>query len=370
MKNHIIPFFVADRPASLLILKGAMLKHPEVKVGVMTHALTSRNFIQMFNKFPYKLDLRYEDVHFLDKEDILALNLIKIADSGVFTLNGCTIGYNELFTRYNQLGVEFGVIIDVLKDSAETIQSAMKGLRIYTRNKHKYHFNLIAVAQGKTMDEYLKCYEKLQQQFEYVAIGGLLKKSGNSARYVRVQDEQFMHDVLTAIKKDFSPEWIFPLGCYHPSRHKKFEEIGVWGSDYKGWIFNYTAKMDSLKNLNNNLTSFDLNNGSTNFFKALLKHTEELETNLTNLRKKWREEKDPPTKRELRIKINIMKGELEKAYVLLLKKRQQVVRNNHLPADYKEKLGSFERLVAINEQEWRFRQVREYIEENVYAQLR
>ena len=369
MRGKLIPFFVADRPASLLILKGIMLKHPDVKVGVMTHALTSKNFIQMFNKFPYKLDLRYEDVHFLDKEDILAQNLIKIADSGVFTLKGCTIGYNELFERYNLLGVEFGVIIDVLKDSNKTIQSAMKGLRIYTRNKHKYHFKLIAVAQGKTMDEYLKCYEKLQQQFEYVAVGGLLKKSENSARYVKVQDEPFMYNVLTAIKKDFSPEWIFPLGCYHPSRHKKFEVIDVWGSDYKGWIFNYKSKIDSIKNLNKNLTSFDLSNGFTNVFENLLKHTEELETRLANLRKKWREEKEPSTKREFRIEIDLLKSELEKAYAMLLKERQQVARYNHLPADYKENLNNFERLIATDEQEWRFRKVRTYIEENVYAQL-
>ncbi|MDI6851957.1 MAG: hypothetical protein QMD82_08525 [bacterium] len=215
MRGKLIPFFVADRPASLLILKGVMLKHPDVKVGVMTHALTTKNFIQVFSKFPYKLNLLYESAYFLDKEDILAKNLIKIADSGVFTRNGCTIAYNELFERYNWLGVEFGVIIDVLKDYKETIQSAMKGLKIYTENKHKYHFKLIAVAQGKTMEEYLKCYEKLQQQFEYVAVGGLLKKSENSARYVRVQDEQFMYDVLTAIKRDYSPEWLFALGCYH-----------------------------------------------------------------------------------------------------------------------------------------------------------
>lgn len=370
MSGDLIPFFVADRPASLLILKGIMLRHPDVKVGVMSHAFTSKNFWQMFSDYPYKLNLLYEDQYFLNEEDILAQNLIKIADSGVFTRNGCTIDYNELFIRYNQLGVEFGVIIDILKDSNETVQSAMKGLRIYLRDKHKYHFKLIAVAQGKTMDEYLKCYEKLQQRFEYVAIGGLLKKRENSARYVRVQDEQFMYDVLTVIKKDFSPEWLFPLGCYHPSRHKKFDEIGVWGSDYKGWIFNYKPKIDSLKNLNKNLTPFDLSNGFTNVFENLLKHTEELETRLANLRKKWREEKDPSTKRELRIKTNQMKSELEKAYATLLKERQHVARYNHLSAKYKENLNNFERVIATDEQEWRFRQVRTYIEENVYAQLR
>nr|QNO52704.1 hypothetical protein JLLPAJDC_00014 [Methanosarcinales archaeon ANME-1 ERB6] len=55
---------------------------------------------------------------------------------------------------------------------------------------------------------------------------------------------------------------------------------------------------------------------------------------------------------------------------MLLKERQQVARCNHLPADYKENLNDFERVIATYEQEWRFRQVREYIEENVYAQLR
>ena len=370
MSGDLIPFFVADRPASLLILKGIMLRHPDVKVGIMSHAFTSKNFWQMFSDYPYKLNLLYENPYFLNEEVILAQNLIKIADSGVFTRNGCTIDYEELFARYNQLDVEFGIIIDILKDSNETVKSAMKGLRIYTRDKHKYHFKLIAVAQGKTLDEYLKCYEKLHEKFEYIAVGGLLKKRENSARYVRVQNEQFMYDVLTAIKKDFSPEWIFPLGCYHPSRHKKFEEIGVWGSDYKGWIFNYIPRIDSLWNLNENLTPLELNNEFTNVFKNLQRHTKESETRLVNLRKKWREEKNPPIKRELRIKMDLMKSELEKAYAALLKERQQIARYNHLSADYKEKLSSFERVVAMGEQEWRFREVRTYIEEKVYAQLR
>jgi hypothetical protein len=347
-----------------------MLKHPDIKVGVMTHALTSKNFSLLFNNYPYNIELRYEDARFLDNEDLLAKNLMKIADSGVFTRNGCTINYNELFERYNQLGVEFGVIIDAIKDPNETIRSAMKGLRIYRKNKDKYQFKLIAVSQGKTLDEYLKCYEKLEQQFEYVAVGGLLKKRENSARYVRVQNEQFMYDVLTAIKKDYSPDWLFPLGCYHPSRHKKFEEIGVWGSDYKGWIFNYISKIDSLKNLNGNLTPFDSSNGFTKGFKKLLKHTEELERNLVNLRKEWREEREPATKRKLRIKNNQKKTELEKTYAALSKERQIITKSNHLPADYKEDLNNFERIVAVAEQEWRFRQVRAYIEENVYAQLR
>jgi hypothetical protein len=40
----LIPFFVADRPASLHILRGVMLKYPRIKVGIMTHAFTTQNF--------------------------------------------------------------------------------------------------------------------------------------------------------------------------------------------------------------------------------------------------------------------------------------------------------------------------------------
>ena len=262
------------------------------------------------------------------------------------------------------------MIIDTLRDPNETIRSARKALKIYASNNAKYKFKLIAVAQGKTLDEYLKCYEKLQQQFEYVAVGGLLKKGENSARWVRVQDEQFMYDVLTAIKRDYSPDWLFALGCYHPSRHKKFEEIGVWGSDYKGWIFNYKIKIDSLKELNKDLTSVDQNNGLSNGFKKLLKQTGKLEKDLINLRKAWNKEKEPFKKRELRKKMEKLKTELEKAYGILLMKRQTVAKSNHLPVDYRENLLDFERVIAVAEQEWRFKQVRTYIEEKVYAQLK
>lgn len=143
------------------------------------------------------------------------------------------------------------------------------------------------------------------------------------------------------------------MGCYHPSRHKKFEILKVWGSDYKGWIFNYVSKIDSLKRHNNFLTSFDLNNGFIKVFENLLKQSEELEKDLENLRLEWREEKDPSAKRKLRIKINQKKLELEKTYAELLKERQHIARYNHLPAEYIEDLNNFERIVAMGEQEWR-----------------
>lgn len=371
MKVGLIPFFVADRPASLHILKGVMLRYPDIKVGIMTHAFTSKNFEQMFNNFPNNMSLQYENISFLNNENILSDNLIKMADSGIFSKNGCTIGYKELFERYNRLGVDIGVMIDVFKDPKKTIKSALKGLEIYTKNKDKYHFKLVGVAQGNTIKEYLKCYDKLKSLgYDYIAIGGLLKKFKNSARYVKVRDEKFMYEVLTAIKKEYAPEWLFALGCYHPSRHKKFEEIGIWGSDYKGWIFNYKSKTDTLNDLNKNLISFEMVNGFAEDFKVQLKQTNELEERLKNLKKKWREEKRPHIKKDIRKKIGVVRDKLEVKYATLLRIRENIVACNHLPISYKNDLITFKTVLGENEQKWRFRQVREYIERNVYGQLK
>ena len=135
MKKHIIPFFVADRPASFLILKGVLLKYPHIKVGIMTHAFTSKNVWQIFKKFPKELPLLYEDKSLSLNEDLLSSSLVKMTDSGIFSKNGCTIEYEELFERYNIMETDFGVMIDVLRDAKATLKSAEKALRIYEKNK-------------------------------------------------------------------------------------------------------------------------------------------------------------------------------------------------------------------------------------------
>jgi hypothetical protein len=369
MTNHIIPFFVADRPASLLILKGVFLKYPSIKVGIMTHAFTSKNMWQMFKNFPYNVPLLYENKVLLKYDDLLAENLIKMTDSGVFSKNGCNIEYEELYERYNRMGTNFGIMIDVFRDARETIKSAEMALRIYEKNQKKYKFKLVAVAQGNTLGEYLECYEKLSRNFEFVAVGGLLKKLENSARFVRVRDEKFMYQVLSSIKKEFKPNWLFALGCYHPSRHKRFEEIGVWGSDYKGWIFNYKLKRQLIKSINEELFLFESKNGFKKELNKLIKLAEKVESNLLEVENKWRRTKDKNLKKLLRNKINQLKSEFEFINKEILKKRELLARKNHLPSDYKDKLAEFKGIVNQEEQFLRFKQVRKYIEINVYGQL-
>ena len=48
-----IPFFVADRPMSLRLLKGLPLQsYPGVRIGIMAHANTTLNFQHTFRRYP------------------------------------------------------------------------------------------------------------------------------------------------------------------------------------------------------------------------------------------------------------------------------------------------------------------------------
>ena len=52
MSAYVIPFLVADRPASLRIIKGSGLHRYDVLVGLMGHANTSTNFQKLFGIYP------------------------------------------------------------------------------------------------------------------------------------------------------------------------------------------------------------------------------------------------------------------------------------------------------------------------------
>lgn len=225
-----IPFFVADRPMSLKLLKFCGIDELPFKVGIMGHANTSKNFQRMFKDFKGK-------------------NIVKMADSAVFTKKGCIFDdYEKLFETYEKMGVKYGVMIDVLKDKNKTLKSAKKAMELY--KSQDYDFNLVGVAQGKNINEYLECYKKLKAMgFKYIGIGGLLKKIENSSRYVKVQNEDFLKDVIKKIREIYPRDWLFILGCFHPKRIKFFRKYRVFGSDYKGWILNYKPPTEEEKRI-------------------------------------------------------------------------------------------------------------------------
>jgi hypothetical protein len=257
--KSMIPFFVADRPASLRILKGSELHNYNIKVGLMTHANTSRNFQTLFRTYPCTKDdfcdvindnCPYNgNISKCPKGKKIKAKTIKICDSGIFTKSGCIIdNYEKLFEIYEYMDSDYGVMIDVFKNKGETIKSAKRALMTYNDLYGKNPpFKLVGVAQGNSLNDYVECYEYLKELgYDYIAIGGLLKKNNNTVRYVRVKNEEFMYKVLKTVRDKYPNDWLFVLGCYHPKRHEKFEKLKIFGSDYKGWIFHY--KKDEFMN--------------------------------------------------------------------------------------------------------------------------
>ena len=236
----VIPFFVVDRPISLKIINCFFSKHYYRNWGILTHAFTSKNFKENFKQFPQNSPC---DFFYSLTQRKKTRRIYKIVDSGIF-LKDRNISYEKLFELYENLNTDFGVIIDYLKDKEKTLQSAEKAIKVY--QKDKYSFKLIAVAQGKSKEEYLACFKALTDLgFEHIAIGGLLKRNGNSS-FVTVSSDKFLEDLLREIREKFNPKWLFTFGIFHYKRIPLLEKYKVWGADYKGWLFQYDTTYSNL----------------------------------------------------------------------------------------------------------------------------
>ncbi len=247
-QKRLIPFFVVDRPASLRILSGLSFPDEHLQVGLMTHANTTERFVQLFREFPcgepdYCKRLHGGERHpngLCSLGKSIATHFVKMGDSGVFSREGCTsTGYTQLFEKYTALGVDYGIIIDVLKDPRATLESARRAMDAYKRLA-KSSFKLVGVTQGNSVEEYVSCYRALKLMgYDKIAVGGLLRKKEKSAHFVHVRDEHLMYEVLRTLRLEWPTDWLFPLGTYHPKRHNRLDALSAFGADYKGWIFHY-----------------------------------------------------------------------------------------------------------------------------------
>jgi len=320
-----IPFFVVDRPMSLKLLKYCEIDKLPFKVGLMGHSNTSKNFQKLFRDFEGD-------------------NIVKMADSGVFTKDGNLVeDYENLFKIYEYMGVEYGIMIDVLKNKEKTIEKAKEAIDIY--EKVSPSFKLVGVAQGKTVSEYLECYKELKKlRFTHIAIGGLLKKIENSSRYVKVRDENFLEDVVKAIRKEYPKDWLFLLGCYHPKRHNFLKKYKIFGADYKGWILNYQNPNQKINKIMRKLDKIEEKKNIKNKKLSKLKSEYKLAKNNDELKKIA----ESLTEFRLKISKNIKEQEYEKL-CLEIKKILKMSRDEL--------------------REDRFKQIKNYLENNIFQKI-
>lgn len=213
------PLFVVDRPISLEILKG--LEDLRGQFGILSHAFTTENFKVKFREFQFAK--------------------FKIGDSGIY--QGKEISYTELFNEYIKMGVTHGIIKDYYRNPIKTLESAKQARDYYYISDLQGKFDLIGVAQGNSIEEYLQSYEDQKNLgYKIIAVGGLLSKVEKHARMVKVLKEEFTTSVLKTLRTRYPDDMIFPLGIFSRSRMGLFKELNIWATDYKGWIFRYNIE--------------------------------------------------------------------------------------------------------------------------------
>jgi len=165
--------------------------------------------------------------------------------------------------------------------------------------------------------------------------------------------------VVSEIRGSYKNDWLFLLGCYHPKRHKLFEKFNVFGGDYKGWILNYKTPETLLEDINRELDLFEEKKKINNLtLKELLQKRKKINKELRELRKEKKLSKEKEKE----------KLELDKKILNLRKKLAKEVGE-----EYCLKLQTFEKILFMDKEtarELRFRQIKAYLENNIFSLFR
>jgi hypothetical protein len=379
-----IPFFVVDRPISLNILKTSFVNRADLTFGLMTHAFVSENFLRLFAGFPCDRQntcwLKSNTLCESNKQTQLGCQLgtrmrnkiIKMCDYGIFEKGSIELSYSDLFRVYEKAKADFGIMQDIFGDSKATIESAKRALEEY--HSINRPFKLVLVAQGKTIDEYLRCFEELKKLGgEHIAIGGLLRRKERSVRYIHVNSDNEMQKILETIRIEFNPNWLFVLGAYHAERHQLFNELGVYGSDYKGWIFQYRHKRQILDQFDLQLSNLEKGEQLDNSFREIQIKRKNLVAIEARVRLEYIKTKNTSTenrikKAHLKRKLEVAQGRISKVNLALVDLRSKVGLTKIKQAKYELILENMKEVLVATDQSIRIKGVHNYLESKIYTQ--
>lgn len=369
-----IPFFVVDRPMSLNIVKTFFVNHPGVKFGLMSHALVSESFRNLYASFPcdpsgcWLGTPRLADCCHCGPEaaNELRQSVIKAVDYGIFA-KGPSLSYPRLFDIYESMGADLGIMKDVFGDARRTLESAKRAVGTYQRRQRS--FKLVLVAQGNSLDDYLWCMDRLVQLgVGELAIGGLLRRKVNSARYSSAGKLADIDEILTAIARAHPERELFVLGCYHPKRHLLFASRSVFASDYKGWIFNYEHRIDRIDRLHLELMAIEAKHGCSQDLATVARRRRALAGRTATERKAYAVTKNDGAENSIlkaqhRTEFARYLSRVEQLDQLILSLRRAELERN-LPK-YAQLFLGFEDAIRQTEQEVRVAGVHEYLKRQV-----
>ena len=376
-----IPFFVVDRPMSLNIIKTFFVKHPGVTFGLMSHALVSESFRTLYAKFPCDssgcwLASKQPSVSCdcaVGSRDDLRRSVIKAVDYGIFS-KGPSLPYPKLFDIYQRMGADLGIMKDVFGDSRRTLESAKRAVESYQRKPRS--FRLVLVAQGNNVDDYLWCIERLiRLGVGELAIGGLLTRKLNSARYSSAGKLADIDNVLSAVRRAHPEHEVFVLGCYHPKRHHLFASRSVFASDYKGWIFNYEHRIDRVDKLHTELMKLEAEHGCSSELAKAARRRHNLASQTASERKAYAVTKNDGArnsalKAEHRTTLSELLRQLGQLDATLVRLRRSEIATRKLPSIYAQCLLAFEDALSHTDQEIRVAGVHEYLNRQVLPLMR
>jgi hypothetical protein len=299
-------------------------------------------------------------------------SVVRVCDYGIFESESRAISYQKLFELYETAKADYGVMQDILGDAKATVASARKAMSEYRKKKRK--FKLVLVAQGKTVEEYLWCFSQLRRLGgDHIAVGGLLRKRPRSARYLYLSSNETLEQVLREIRKAFDPKWLFVLGVYHPDRHRILAKNQIYGSDYKGWIFQYEHRREVLQRLHERLTVLEaslVSNGSLALVRTQRDRLARIEQRERSIYIRTRNDSKPNSvlKAAIRRRLKKVQSQLATADDALLQVRLSLADRNGLPKIYVKIIQRFNAAFNRDDQAIRVSGVHRYLEQNIYNQ--
>jgi hypothetical protein len=162
---------------------------------------------------------------------------------------------------------------------------------------------------------------------------------------------------------------MFVLGSYHPKRHALFEKHRLFGSDYKGWIFNYRHRFDQTTQASNDLLPVEYSLGMPRHILKKAAARRSCGNKALELRTAYAVTKNT-SKAKYRDALAQIMTKVESIDRELVDLRGDAVLRNGLPQSYKIAFDRYKGTVLEDDQAIRVAEVHRYLSAELIPKMR